>query len=355
MGVPGFWPLAAPASKIMSFKELSADETISEKRRNTGAMVVGVDACLYLTQCEAVFHKPRHAQRGRNPELRILFYKLAALNEAGAIFVWVFDGPNRPSIKRNKRVRAKPHWLIEEFTEMINLFGFYSYTAPGEAEAELAHLNRLNYIDAVLTDDGDAAVFGARRIIRMLNKKDKNEITVYTSDSLQSSPVGLTLGGILLLAVLGGGDYDTVGLAKCGTNIAHALARSGYGDSLLTATQTMTNGQLQTFLVGWREQLRAELATNSHGYLATKQRALSMKIPNTFPSIRVLKLYVHPTTSWSEGFAPPPVDSWTVKLPSLPELALYCTRKFGWTPLDIVGKFKKLIFPGVCTRRLSQV
>jgi Holliday junction resolvase YEN1 len=216
-----------------------------------------------------------------------------------------------------------------------------------------------------------ASILALTRSLR-LNKKDKNEITVYTSDSLQSSPVGLTLGGILLLAVLGGGDYDTVGscydihvpilnaplqvgLAKCGTNIAHALARSGYGDSLLTATQTMTNGQLQTFLVGWREQLRAELATNSHGYLATKQRALSMKIPNTFPSIRVLKLYVHPTTSWSEGFAPPPVDSWTVKLPSLPELALYCTRKFGWTPLDIVGKFKKLIFPGVCTRRLSQV
>jgi Holliday junction resolvase YEN1 len=37
--------------------------------------------------------------------------------------------------------------------------------APGEAEAELAHLNRVGLIDAVLTDDGDAFVFGATHII----------------------------------------------------------------------------------------------------------------------------------------------------------------------------------------------
>lgn len=38
--------------------------------------------------------------------------------------------------------------------------------APGEAEAELAVLNCLGYIDAVLTDDSDIFVFGARVIIR---------------------------------------------------------------------------------------------------------------------------------------------------------------------------------------------
>jgi Holliday junction resolvase YEN1 len=44
-----------------------------------------------------------------------------------------------------------------------------------------------------------------------LNKKNKDEITVYTSEALQNNPdVRLTNGGILLLAVLNGGDYDTV-------------------------------------------------------------------------------------------------------------------------------------------------
>ncbi len=38
--------------------------------------------------------------------------------------------------------------------------------AKGEAEAELARLNRLGIIDAVMTDDVDALVFGARTVIK---------------------------------------------------------------------------------------------------------------------------------------------------------------------------------------------
>lgn len=38
--------------------------------------------------------------------------------------------------------------------------------ALGEAEAELAYLNRYGVIDAVLMDDVDALVFGALRVIK---------------------------------------------------------------------------------------------------------------------------------------------------------------------------------------------
>jgi len=38
--------------------------------------------------------------------------------------------------------------------------------APGEAEAELAYLNRKGHIDAILTDDSDAFIFGAQTIIK---------------------------------------------------------------------------------------------------------------------------------------------------------------------------------------------
>ena len=38
--------------------------------------------------------------------------------------------------------------------------------APGEAEAELAYLNRIGFIDAVVTDDVDTLLFGASTIIR---------------------------------------------------------------------------------------------------------------------------------------------------------------------------------------------
>lgn len=38
--------------------------------------------------------------------------------------------------------------------------------APGEAEAELAIMNRQGKIDAVLSDDVDALLFGATKLLR---------------------------------------------------------------------------------------------------------------------------------------------------------------------------------------------
>jgi len=38
--------------------------------------------------------------------------------------------------------------------------------APGEAEAELAHLNNTGVIDAILSDDVDNFLFGAKMVIR---------------------------------------------------------------------------------------------------------------------------------------------------------------------------------------------
>ena len=50
--------------------------------------------------------------------------------------------------------------------EIIEAFGFEWVRAPGEAEAELGNLWRRGVIDAVVSDDVDALVFGAGFIIR---------------------------------------------------------------------------------------------------------------------------------------------------------------------------------------------
>ncbi|KAJ7189772.1 PIN domain-like protein [Mycena haematopus] len=216
MGLPNFWQLVELSSQSMSFRELCAQEGFIENRREIGTMLVGVDANLWLGQCQMMFHKPNHAQMGSNPELRALFFKLVALHHVGVTAVFVFDGRNRPSIKRDKQVKDKPHWLVTEFTELIELFGFHHYTVlfspavdhcTGEADAELAYLNRFEYIDAVFSDDGDVALFGARRIFRRFTgQEEPDEITVYTSDALQNTAgIELTQGGILLLAIMSGG------------------------------------------------------------------------------------------------------------------------------------------------------
>lgn len=41
-----------------------------------------------------------------------------------------------------------------------------SIQAPGEAEAELAYLNRIRVIDGILSDDVDTFLFGGLTVIR---------------------------------------------------------------------------------------------------------------------------------------------------------------------------------------------
>jgi 5'-3' exonuclease len=40
-----------------------------------------------------------------------------------------------------------------------------AWQAPGEAEAELAALSKLHLVDAIITEDLDAVVFGATTIL----------------------------------------------------------------------------------------------------------------------------------------------------------------------------------------------
>ena len=49
---------------------------------------------------------------------------------------------------------------------MLDIFGIEWREAKGEAEAELAFLNSVGIIDAIMTDDVDAFLFGATTIIR---------------------------------------------------------------------------------------------------------------------------------------------------------------------------------------------
>jgi 5'-3' exonuclease len=48
----------------------------------------------------------------------------------------------------------------------FSLLRVFPLKAPGEAEAELAHLNNIGAIDAILSDDVDNFLFGAKIVIR---------------------------------------------------------------------------------------------------------------------------------------------------------------------------------------------
>lgn len=88
-------------------------------------------------------------------------------------------------------------------------------------------MNRTGVIDAIMTDDADALLFGAHTIIKNLSlnlsgnksnpalnsegKASKYHVMVFTADAVGNHPeVRLTRGGLILIALLSGGDYDEV-------------------------------------------------------------------------------------------------------------------------------------------------
>lgn len=69
---------------------------------------------------------------GENPALRILFYRLCRLLALPIIPVFVFDGAERPRIKRGTQVQSeRPHGLKTGFTALLEAFGFFCYTVRG--------------------------------------------------------------------------------------------------------------------------------------------------------------------------------------------------------------------------------
>jgi len=67
-------------------------------------------------------------QAGENPVLRILFFHLCWLLALPVVPIFVFDGNDRPSIKRGVKVKTRAHWLTERLQSFIEAFGFHWYT-----------------------------------------------------------------------------------------------------------------------------------------------------------------------------------------------------------------------------------
>ena len=129
---------------------------------------------------------------------------------------------------------------------------------------------------------------------------DEHHTYTYSLSTIGShGDIQLSIPGLILIALLCGGDYDCAGLPNCGPHVAHALARCGFGESLLEALERYEGNEvgLRLWLEGWRDDLKQELRTNSKGHLKTKKKALANSIPDSFPDLDVLNLYAHPVVS----------------------------------------------------------
>ena len=233
---------------------------------------------------------------------------------------------------------------------LLDLFGFPYISAPGEAEAECALLQREGIVDAVLSDDVDTLMFGSTLTLRNWSSegtrgpKNPTHVNAYHSAATQSSS-GLDRAGMILVALMSGGDYAPGGIPSCGPKTACEAARAGFGDDLCKISR-----KDRTSLNQWRERLEYELHTNKSGFFRTKHHTLS--IPENFPDRTVLGYYTHPVVSSAEKVADLRKSiTWDDGV-HIPELRAFTVGAFEWLGLPGAKKFIRGIAPGLLVEKL---
>ncbi|KAL1745329.1 hypothetical protein HDZ31DRAFT_36664 [Schizophyllum fasciatum] len=363
MGIQGLWEVLKPAAVKRSMLEMPVSEGFERNDNKLRGYRVGIDASIWFFHAE-------YGKEGENPELRTLFFRCATLMHAPWLPLFVFDGPKRPNWKRGKRISKNNHALINGMKAIVEAFGYEWRMAPGEAEAELAYLNRIGLIDGVLSDDSDNFLFGALTVIRnpsnnlsanrakpVLNSEgrdDKQHTMVYRLADI-TAQLELTRGGLILIGLMAGGDYEQAGLPDCGIKVATGLARCGFGDTLFDAANTLDDDALEDFIENWRNELCHELRTNARGKLPSKRKKLADSFPDTFPSVKVLRSYTCPITTESMGRVENNLKITWARDPNMAALARTCELNFEWGFKDIIIKrFRTVVWPGAILRILRR-
>ncbi|KAI0819165.1 PIN domain-like protein [Trametes gibbosa] len=300
-----------------------------------------------MQQLQQTFTKG-HAQAGENPKLWAFFYHLAMLSERPIHLIFVTDGALRPAIKRKKHVKTTPHWLMEGMRSFAIAFGYSWLKAAGEAEAELAKLNKLGIIDAVLTEDSNALLFGAQVVIRNYKRTDPDIVKVYRANILCKDK-HIVREDIVLLALLLGSDYDPTGLPRCGPAIARRLIQYDLGKLLCAGMRSHSDEDLASFLSQWRLQLCERLRVDPNGFIGRQHAALANAVPATFPDVDVLCRLISPALLTPELYS-------TLDNPrdmDVAQLGQLCELYFTWgSRIEIMKTFRTALFPGEAIRML---
>ncbi|KAL4998318.1 hypothetical protein BDV10DRAFT_73591 [Aspergillus recurvatus] len=291
MGIPGLINALGPGERI-SLSKLA----INHLERTSRPIRIAVDISIWLFQVQA-------GRGGKNPELRTLFFRLLKILALPIHPLFVYDGKDKPPFKRGKAVSGRSYGsapIIQLSKILIDLFKFPRHDAPGEAEAECSRLQMAGVVDAVMSNDVDALMFGSGFTVMNFSKEagssasGATHVTSYKLGNGDGSNVKLDRPGMILFAMLSGGDYLPSGVPKCGSKLAAEIAKAGFGKDLLEVLEA-DGAELETRLDEWRDRLQYELEENESGYFQTKHKVV--RIPETFPDRTILSYYANPVVS----------------------------------------------------------
>ena len=290
-------------------------------------------------------------QGGRNPALRTLYYRLLKLLSLSIQPLFVFDGPYRPTFKRGVKIIPFTACLDNFLTkQLLKCFGFAFHDAPGEAEAECALLQKEGIVDAVLSEDVDTLMFGCTLSLRnwaaegTRSNKSPTHVDVHRSEQTLATS-GLDGEGMILVALMSGGDYIQAGIPKCGVKIACQAARAGFGKDLYRLSKDDHDG-----FRDWRRKLNHELKTNENCVFSRKCQTIT--IPDSFPDRKVFGYYKNPVVSPMEKLDRlRETIRWEAEI-NIPKLREFVAEAFNWTYLIGAKHFIRSLAPALLVHRL---
>ncbi|KAK1295998.1 Flap endonuclease GEN-like 1 [Acorus calamus] len=249
MGVGGnFWDLLKPYARNEGLDFLRGKN-------------VAVDLSYWIVQHETA------VRRGsvRNPHLRITFFRTINLfSKLGAFPVFVVDGEPSPlkaraRIERFLRasgvdasalspvpeegVSVKRNGLFTK-CELLELLGMPIVRAKSEAEALCAQLNREGQVEACITADSDAILYGAKCVIKCFRPNSKDPFECYHVSDIESG-LGLRRKQLVAISLLVGNDHDLHGVPGIGIDTAVRFVKQFGEDEILNRLHEIGKGDIQ--------------------------------------------------------------------------------------------------------------
>jgi Holliday junction resolvase YEN1 len=210
-------------------------------------------------------------------------------------------------------------------------------------------LQREGIVDAVLSEDVDTLMFGSGITIRNWSPeksgKTPTHVNVYDAVETKNGPSELDREGMILVALMSGGDYVPEGIPGCGPKTACEAAKAGFGRDLCSIPRHDKVALLQ-----WKQRLQHELKTNESKVFKRKHGAL--KIPDDFPRLDILGYYTHPAISTQAGLDKLRRSiNWDQEL-DYPGLREFTGDAFDWAKLEGAKHFIRSLAPSLLVRAL---
>lgn len=248
MGIGGnFWDLLKP------YVRRQPPTFLRDKR-------VAVDLSLWIVQHDAAIRA--NYSHARSPHLRLTFFRTVALfSKMGAYPVFIVDGEPSPlkgkaRIERflkgsgvnvddldmgSQRRNAVFARYILECVELLELLGVPVIKAQGEAEALCAQLNREGHVDACMTSDSDAFLYGATCVIKSFQSNSREPFECYDLSDIEAA-LGLRRNQLIAISLLVGNDHDLGGLPGCGVDTAVRFVQLFPDDEILDRISEIGKG-----------------------------------------------------------------------------------------------------------------